>query len=58
MTPAASSTDAPLTVNRHQDSGATLWLPTEIFDFDINPGADGPSGGIKGGVDMPLAPDL
>jgi carbon-monoxide dehydrogenase large subunit len=27
-------------------------------DFDINPGADGPSGGIKGGVTMPLAPDL
>ncbi len=40
------------------NSCATLWLPTEIFDFDINPGADGPSGGIKGGVDMPLAPDL
>ena len=36
---------------------ATLWLPTEIFDFDINPGASGPSGGIKGGVDIPIAPD-
>jgi formamidase len=35
-----------------------LWLPTEIFDFDINPGAAGPTGGIKGGVAMPLAPDL
>jgi formamidase len=37
---------------------ATLWLSTETFDFDINPGADGPSGGIKGGADTPLAPDL
>ena len=39
-------------------SRATLWLPTEIFDFDINPGADGPSASVKGGVPMPLAPDL
>jgi formamidase len=37
---------------------ATLWLPTEIFDFDINPGADGPKKFIDGSVDMPLAPDL
>jgi len=40
------------------NSGTTLWLPTEIFDFDINPGADGPSGGLNGGVDVPIAPDL
>jgi len=40
------------------NSCATLWLLTEIFDFDINPGANGPSGCIKRGVDMPLAPDL
>ncbi|SOE52151.1 Formamidase [plant metagenome] len=37
---------------------ATLWLPTEIFDFDIQPGADGPIKHIKGDVDMPLSPDL
>jgi formamidase len=37
---------------------ATLWLPTGIFDFDINPGADGPHAAITGGADVPLAPDL
>jgi formamidase len=37
---------------------ATLWLPTQIFDFDIMPGADGPMKAIMGGVDVPLAPDL
>jgi formamidase len=36
---------------------ATLWLPTEIFDFDIRPGADGPTKFITGGTDVPLAPD-
>ena len=28
---------------------ATLWLPTEIFDFDINPARDGRRNSIKGG---------
>lgn len=37
---------------------ATLWLPTRIFDFDINPGADGPTRAIDGSVGMPLSPDL
>jgi formamidase len=37
---------------------ATLWLPTEIFDFDIRPGADGPTKFIKGDVDVLHAPDL
>ena len=37
---------------------ATLWLPTEIFAFDINPGADGPKKYLDGSIDMPLAPDL
>jgi formamidase len=37
---------------------ATLWLPTQIFDFDIMPGADGPLKAILGEVDVPLAPDL
>lgn len=36
---------------------ATLWLPTEVFDFDIKPNADGPTKAIDGSVDVPLAPD-
>jgi formamidase len=37
---------------------ATLWLPTQIFDFDIMPGTDGPVRAIQGGADVLLAPDL
>jgi formamidase len=37
---------------------ATLWLPTQIFDFDINPSAAGPTKFIDGSVSMPLSPDL
>jgi formamidase len=37
---------------------ATLWLPTEIFEFDVMPGKDGPVKALKGGIDVPLAPDL
>jgi len=37
---------------------ATLWLPTQIFDFDINPNANGPTKFIDGSVSMPLSPDL
>jgi formamidase len=40
------------------NSCATLWLPTEIFDFDINPNASGPTKFIDGSIDMPLSPDL
>ena len=36
---------------------ATLWLPTGIFEFDINPSATGPVKAIKGGVDIPMSPD-
>jgi len=36
---------------------ATLWLPTGIFDFDINPSEAGPVKHIKGGVDIPMSPD-
>lgn len=36
---------------------ATLWLPTEIFDFDINPGSDGPIRHLKGDIDMPISYD-
>jgi formamidase len=31
---------------------ATLWLPTEIFSFDIKPCATGPTLGVKPGVDL------
>ena len=37
---------------------ATLWLPTEVFEFDIKPGADGPTKYLSGDADVPLAPDL
>ncbi|MEX2617401.1 MAG: formamidase [Alphaproteobacteria bacterium] len=37
---------------------ATLWLPTEIFEFDIMPGSDGPKKFVTGDVQVPLAPDL
>jgi formamidase len=37
---------------------ATLWLPTQIFDFDINPNAAGPIKHIDGKIDMPLSHDL
>ncbi len=37
---------------------ATLWLPTDIFDFDVMPNADGPTKFLDGSVNMPLAEDL
>jgi len=37
---------------------ATLWLPTEIFEFDIRPNANGPVKHITGGSDIPCSPDL
>ena len=40
------------------NSCATLWLPTGIFDFDINPNASGPVKFIDGSIDMPLSHDL
>jgi formamidase len=36
---------------------ATLWLPTEIFDFDIEPGSGGPKKHVDGRIDVPLSPD-
>lgn len=36
---------------------ATLWLPTDIFDFDINPSAEGPSKKVAPGMDVPLSKD-
>jgi formamidase len=40
------------------NSCATLWLPTGIFDFDINPNASGPMKMIDGSISMPLSHDL
>ena len=37
---------------------ATLWLPTDIFEFDIMPGNDGPTKFLDGSIDMPIAQDL
>ena len=31
---------------------ATLWLPTEIFDFDITPNANGPIKSVTPGFDL------
>ncbi|MGH1472561.1 MAG: formamidase [Cellvibrionaceae bacterium] len=40
------------------NSCATLWLPTDIFEFDVKPNADGPTKYLDGSVQVPLAPDL
>ena len=37
---------------------ATLWIPTEIFEFDIRPNANGPVRHLTGGPDIPCSPDL
>ncbi|MDS9468987.1 acetamidase/formamidase family protein [Paracoccus sp. MBLB3053] len=37
---------------------ATLWLPTDIFDFDLKPNVNGPVKMLDGSIDVPLAPDL
>lgn len=37
---------------------ATLWLPNDIFEWDMMPNADGPTKWLDGSVDVPLAPDL
>ncbi|HWU33750.1 MAG TPA: formamidase [Methylovorus sp.] len=34
---------------------ATLWLPTEIFDFDLKPNADGPKLMVASGADLAKA---
>jgi len=36
----------------------TLWLPTQIFNFDINPSAAGPVVQDFGGADLPISPDV
>jgi formamidase len=37
---------------------ATLWLPTDIFEWDMMPNNDGPKKYLDGSIDMPIAPDL
>ncbi|MFO0152236.1 MAG: acetamidase/formamidase family protein, partial [Burkholderiales bacterium] len=37
---------------------ATLWLPTQIFDFDINPSSAGPVLHLDQSIQMPLSLDL
>lgn len=37
---------------------ATLWLPTDIFEFDVKPNAEGPKKYLDGSVSVPLSPDL
>ena len=37
---------------------ATLWIPNEIFDWDLMPAADGPVRHLDGSIEVPLAPDL
>jgi len=37
---------------------ATLWLPTDVFEFDIMPSSEGPTRYLDGSIDVPLAPDL
>ena len=37
---------------------ATLWLPTDIFEWDMMPNANGPTKYLDGSIDVPLAPDL
>ncbi|OYV35906.1 MAG: formamidase [Acidocella sp. 20-61-6] len=40
------------------NSCATLWLPTQIFEFDIRPNVAGPVKHIAGGKDIPMSFDL
>ena len=36
---------------------ATLWLPTDIFAFEVMPNASSPVKHVTGGVDIPMSPD-
>lgn len=39
------------------NSCATLWLPTQIFEFDIRPNASGPVKYLDGSINMPISYD-
>lgn len=36
----------------------TLWIPNDIFQWDLMPNADGPTKYLDGSIDVPLAPNL
>ena len=40
------------------NSCATLWLPTDIFEYDMMPGPDGPTKYLDGTGMVPVSPDL
>ncbi len=40
------------------NASSTLWIPTGVFDFDINPNADGPTKQVDDSVKVPIAPDV
>ncbi|MEM6971452.1 MAG: formamidase [Pseudomonadota bacterium] len=40
------------------NSCATLWLPTDIFEFDMMPSAEGPSIMVDQSVKVPVSPDV
>ncbi|WP_319558532.1 formamidase [Thiomicrorhabdus sp.] len=40
------------------NASATLWMPTGVYDFDINPNAEGPTKQVDDSVTVPIAPDL
>jgi formamidase len=37
---------------------ATLWLPTDIFEWDLMPNKEGPVKFVDGSIDIPIAPDI
>ncbi|CAN8139723.1 Formamidase [uncultured Thiomicrorhabdus sp.] len=39
------------------NASSTLWIPTGVFDFDINPNAEGPTKQVDDSVKVPIAPD-
>ncbi|MBO1923058.1 formamidase [Thiomicrorhabdus sp. 6S3-12] len=39
------------------NASATLWMPTGVYDFDINPNAEGPTKQVDESVTVPIAPD-
>lgn len=40
------------------NASSTLWIPTGVFDFDINPNAEGPTKQVDDKIKVPKAPDL
>ena len=37
------------------NSCATVYIPTEIFDFNVKPGANGPQHKVKQGIKVPMS---